>query len=154
MQAVISFPNTDKGYFCECCGQYVKRYYRKINCNMAVTMIALFRKKKFGFIKIEEFMRVNGYQRSGDFPYLVHWGLLEKMPGKREDGSSKHGFYKLTDKGRQFVQEEITVPQTLIWYNGKAEGFEGREVSIRDALGKRFRYDELMKGEYTIYTQQ
>ena len=150
IQGGIDFPDPDKGYNCPCCGQYVRRYYRKLNCNMAVTMIALFRKKKFGFIKVEEFMRVNGYQRSGDFPYLVHWGLLEKMTGKRDDGSSKNGFYKLTDKGRQFVTEQITVPQTLIWYNGRAEGFEGREIGIRDALGKKFDYQELMKGDYTI----
>ena len=143
-QADLSFPDADKGYYCQCCGSFCKRYYRKMNANMAVTMCALFRKKKFGFIKVEEFMRVNGYQRSGDFPYLVHWGLLEKMSGKREDGSSKHGFYSLTNKGRQFVQRLITVQQTLIIYNGKCEGFEGPEINIEDALGKKFRYDELM----------
>lgn len=153
-QIGIDFPNADKGYVCPCCGQFVKRYFRKLNANMAITMIALFRKKKFGFIKVEEFMRVNGYQRSGDFPYLVHWGLLEKMTGERIDGSKKNGFYKLTEKGRQFVLEQIIVPQTLIIYNGKCEGFEGREISIKDALGKKFDYHELMKGDYTIYTQK
>ena len=121
-----------------------------MNSNMCMTMIALFRKKKFGFVRVEEFLRVHGYPRSGDFPYLVHWGLLEKMQGKREDGSSRNGFYKLTDKGRQFVLREITVPQTLITFNGKCEGFEGKEVDITDGLGKHFRYDELMKGDYTI----
>lgn len=146
--------NADKGFVCPHCGSFCKRYYRKLNSNMCVVMIALFRKKKFGFVKIEEFMRVGGYKRSGDFPYLVHWGLLEKMQGRREDGSASNGFYKLTDKGRQFVLCQITVPQTLIIYNAKCEGFEGRDVNIKDALGKHFRYDELMKGEYTLYTQQ
>lgn len=121
---------------------------------MAMTMIALVRKKKFGFVPVEEFLRVHGYPRSGDFPYLVHYGMLEKMEGKRPDGSKKNGFYKLTDKGRQFVMKQITVPQTFIIYNGKCEGFEGREIGIEDALGKYFDYAELMSGDYKMHTQK
>lgn len=149
-QSGIDFPDADKGYHCPCCGQYCRRYYRKLNSNMAVTMIALFRKKKFGFVNIEEFLRVNGYKRSGDFPYLVHWGLMEKLTEPRPDGSSRNGFYKLTDKGRQFVLQEIKVKSTLIFYNGKCEGFEGDEIGIEKALGKRFDYRELMDGDYKI----
>ena len=142
----------DKGFTCDCCGSFCKRYFRKMNCNMAMTMIALFRKKKFGFVRVEEFLRVNGYPRSGDFPYLVHYGMLEKMSGERADGSKKNGFYKLTDKGRQFVLEQIKVPQTFIIYNGKCEGFEGKEIGIVDALGKHFDYRELMSGDYKMQT--
>lgn len=143
-QNEISFPDADKGYNCPCCGQLCKRYFRKMNGNMCSVMITLFRKKRFGFVPIEEFMRVNGFQRCGDFSYLVHWGMMEKMTGKRPDGSKNNGFYKLTDKGRQFVKQEITAPQTLVIYNGKVEGFEGPEISIIDALGKKFDYRELM----------
>lgn len=117
-------------------------------------MIALYNKKIFGFKKIEEFMRLQGFKRSGDFPYLVHWGLLEKMEGKRADGSSKNGMYKLTDKGRLFVTCQLVVNQTLIIFNGKCEGFEGDLIDIKQALGKHFDYAELMKGEYTLYTQK
>jgi len=117
---------------------------------MAMTMMALFRKKKFGFVPVEEFLRVNGYPRSGDFPYLVHYGLLEKMVGERVDGSKRNGFYKLTEKGRQFVLKQITVPKTFIIYNGKCEGFEGREIGIEEALGKKFDYRELMDGDYKM----
>lgn len=149
-QSAVTFPDADKGYNCPCCGTFLKRYYRKMNANMAVTIIAMYVKKKFGFIRVEEFLRLNGYQRSGDFPYLVHWGILEKMPGERIDGSKKTGFYKLTDKGRQFVKGEITVKQTMIFYKGKCEGFEGDEITIQQALGKKFDYRELMNGDYKI----
>lgn len=144
----------DKGFVCPHCGSYCKRYYRKMNSNMALVMIVLFNKKIFGFIKVEEFMRVHGFKRSGDFPYLVHWGFLEKMEGKREDGSSSNGFYKLTEAGREFVLGKRVAMQTVITYNGKFEGFEGHMINIKQALGKQFRYDELMKGEYTVYKQQ
>lgn len=152
-QKSFDFPNPDVGYKCPCCGQLCKRYYRKMNANMAMTMIVLYRKKRFGFVRVEEFLRVHGYPRSGDFPYLVHYGMLEKMVGERADGSKKNGFYKLTDKGRQFVLGQITVPKTFIFYNGKFEGFEGDEIDIKQALGKAFDYRELMDGDYTIHTK-
>lgn len=151
-QSGMDFPDADKGYNCPCCGQLCKRYYRNLNANMAIVMITMYRKKKFGFIRVEEFMRLNGYPRSGDFSYLVHWGLMEKMLGKRPDGSSKNGFYKLTDKGRQFVLKQMLVPKTLIFYNGKREGFEGDEIGIEVALGKKFDYRELMDGDYKMHT--
>lgn len=149
-QGSIDFPDADKGYYCPSCGQFCKRYYRKMNSNMAVVMIALYRKKKFGFVHIEEFMRVLGYKRSGDFAYLVHWGFLEKLVGDRPDGSKRNGFYKLTGRGLMFVEKKTTAKRTLIIYNGKCEGFEGDEITIVDALGKHFDYAELMKGDYTI----
>lgn len=148
----IEFPDADAGFHCPCCGSFCKRYRRKLNANACMVMIAMFRKKKFGFVKIEEFMRVNGYQRSGDFPYLVHWGMLEKMEGERADGSKKNGFYKLTEKGRDFVQRKIKAKATLIIYNGKVEGFEGDEISIEQALGKKFDYRELMGEDYKLWT--
>lgn len=142
----------DKGFNCPHCGSFCKRYRRKMNANMAMVMVVLYRKKKFGFIKIEEFMRMSGYTRSGDFPYLTHWGMLEKMEGKREDGSKHHGFYKLTDKGRDFVMRKITAQQTMIIYNGNVEGFEGAEITIEDALGKKFNYREIMGEDYRVQT--
>lgn len=149
-QQAMTFPDKDKGYNCECCGQFVKRYYRKMNSNMAMVMIMLVRKKKFGFIHIEDFMRGLGFHRSGDFSYLVHWKLLEKMGGERPDGSKRNGFYKITDLGRKFVNKEVAMQQTLIIYNSKCEGFEGPFIDIEHALGKKFDYAELMKGDYTI----
>ena len=32
-------------------------------------------------------------------------------------------------------------------------GFEGNEIGIEQALGKRFNYSELMLGDYKMYTQ-
>lgn len=149
-QNSLDFPNADRGYICPTCGSFCKRYFRNLNSNMALTMVVLFNRKKFGFIHIENFLRQHELPRSGDFPYLIHWGLMQKMEGKRPDGSSRNGFYKLTDKGRQFVKGEITVKKTLIIYKNKAEGFEGPETDIKEALGTRFDYNQLMNGDFTM----
>ena len=36
------------------------------------------------------------------------------------------------------------VPSTVVTYNGEPVGFEGDEITIREALGTKFDYAELM----------
>ncbi len=91
-----------------------------------------------------------GYKRSGDASYLVHYGLIERMDKKREDGSPRNGMYKITGRGIMFVENKSTVKRTFIIYNNRHEGFEGDEINIKDALGKKFDYRELMEGDYKM----
>jgi len=144
-QVEMSFPDKDKGYNCPCCGQFVKRYYRKLNSNMALTLIVLYRSGKRGFVHIENFMQEQGYKRSGDFPYLVHWKFLEKKSGEREDGSTRNGYYKLTGLGIMFVEGKMFAREKIMIYNNKFEGFDGGEISIQTALTEKFNYLELMQ---------
>lgn len=140
----IQFPDADKGYFCPCCGQYCRRYYRKLNSNMALVLISLYRSGKRDYVHIERFMQELGHKRSGDFAYLVHWKFLEKKVGKREDGSTRNGYYKLTGLGIMFIEGKMTAREKVMIYNNKFEGFDGGEVSIQTALGRKFNYEELM----------
>lgn len=134
----------DKGYICQCCGCFVKRYTRSFNSNMAMCLLLLYKFNERGFVKVEDFLIRNGQKRCGDFSYLVHYGFLEKQVGKREDGSSRNGYYKLTGRGMMFVEGKLTAPEKFMILNNKFEGFKGREITIREALGKAFNYDELM----------
>ena len=134
----------DKGYYCPCCQQYCKRYTRNFNSNMALVIAALHKRQVFSFVHIERWLQVEGFKRCGDFSYLTHFGLLEKAEGKRDDGSSRNGFYKLTKRGIMFAEGEITVLSKFKIFNNKFEGFEGKEITIKDALGIKFNYDELM----------
>jgi len=151
-QTSISFPDADKGYTCPTCGHYHRRYYRKLNANMCMAILAVFHFGNDQFVHVEKLMKEKGLPRSGDFPYLVHWKLLERKIADREDGSPKNGFYKITDYGRLFARGKINVKSTMIYYNGKCEGFEGDEISIEKAINKKFDFRELMKGDYTMQT--
>lgn len=148
----MNIPDPDKGYCCPTCGQLCKRYYRSFNSNMALSLIFLYKFRKHGFIKIEELMRINGYKRCGDASYLRHYKLIEAAEGKREDGSTRVGMYKITGMGIMFVEKNLTVKSKFVMYKGKCEGYEGREINIEDALGKKFNYSELMNGDYKMYT--
>jgi hypothetical protein len=134
----------DKGFVCDCCGSYVRRYTRSFNSNMALALLLLYKFNIRGFVKVEDFLIQQGRKRCGDFSYLVHYGFLEKQIGKRNDGSNRNGFYKITGRGLMFCEGKLTAHEKFMILNNKFEGFKGKELSIKEVLGKKFNYDELM----------
>lgn len=154
MQSTIFDTLKDKGYICSCCGQYVKQYTRSFNCNMALVLIALLKHEVFEFVHIEKWLQSKGYQRCGDFSYLIHYGFLERAIGEREDGSKRNGYYKITGRGIAFADGKITASEKFKMFNGKFMGFEGKQINVQEALGRKFNYNTLMgKTEQSISEQ-
>jgi len=134
-----------KGYKCSCCGQFVKVYRRRLSGSMAAVLLLMYRHGKFDWLHVENWLKVIGRPSlRADFHKLVHWTLLEKKKENREDGSNRNGYYKITGRGIAFIIGEFTVKESVLIYNNTVEGFEGKDVTILDCLGKKFRYDELM----------
>jgi hypothetical protein len=147
-----------KGAICPCCRQEVKMYTREITSTMAYTLILLHRHFSVdkSWLHVPKFLSqmsaIGSAVRGGDFAKLRYWGLLEakqdeKKADKRKDGSKRVGFYRMTDKGHQFVKGEIKIPTAALVYNGKHFGFTPGEVTIQEALGKEFNYNDLMAGQ-------
>lgn len=134
----------DKGYICPCCGLFVKRYKRPFNCNMALLLIYLYKSGERGWVHVEKFLLERKLPRCGDFPKLCLWKFLEKKHEDRDDGSSRNGYYRLTGQALMFVEGKSTAREYAYIFNNKFEGFAGGEITIREALGKRFNYEELM----------
>lgn len=145
-QKRVSFPDKDKGYFCGCCGLFVKRYKRHINCNMALALIILYREGIRDFVHLENLMISKGYKRCGDASYLIHWKFLERLKEKRDDGSARNGQYKITSLGLLFVEGKVTGKEYALIFNNNVEEFGGKEITIQEALGKKFNYENLMSG--------
>ena len=133
-----------EGYFCECCGMFIKKYFRSFNSNMALALIALYKNKDKGYVHIENTLAEMGYKRCGDASYLQHYKLILPLKEKREDGSPKNGHYKITEYGILFVENKLKVSEKFIMFKGKLEGFSGEYLGIEKALGKKFNYSKLM----------
>jgi hypothetical protein len=139
----------EKGFVCEHCESYVKQYTRSFNANMALCILLLYRFNVRGFIKVEDFLIKNGQKRCGDFSYLIHYKFLERQEGKREDGSKRTGYYRLTSLGILFAEGKIGAKRKFVILHNKLMGFEGDDIYIKEALGKKFSYEELMKDART-----
>ena len=144
-----------KGATCPCCDQYVRQYLRPLTKSMAYVLLLLARYYRTHSIK--EWLHVPSFiaevvakpRRAaavrGDWAKLIHWGFLEKQVGRRADGSSRLGNYRLTARGRQFALGVLKVPSHVLIYNKVKLPYPApRMITIKEALKKDFNYDELM----------
>lgn len=131
--------NFKEGVACPCCGQFVKQYKRPIHSFMARMLIRLSRMSD-GYHHYEDIFRgVIG----GDFSKLVYWDLIEEQ--KNEDTNKRtSGVWRITPKGRAFANRQILIPKYIVLYDSKLQRFEGDNIDIVKAIGKKFNYEELM----------
>jgi len=158
----------DKGAHCPCCRQWVKVYKRALNSQMARWLIWLVRTSEQQMNGGAEAARVEdpvhpregvgpwvdikrSPVRGGDYAKLIHWGLVEHKPnldkGKKKDGRADtrdSGMWRPTYKGIDFVYRRVVVPSHVYLYDGQKIYEERKMLSIIEALGERFSYEELM----------
>lgn len=125
----------ETGVNCPCCGQHVKLYPRALNSGLARALILMHRAPTTpeGWVDIK-----NVDVRGGDYAKLRYWELIEQR-------SSGSGVWRVTLKGVKFVSDQGRVPKTVFVYNGRVRAFSDDTINIRQALGKAFSYEELMR---------
>ena len=131
----------EDGSTCPCCGQYVRVYKRKLNSIMAKWLIWLVRRDRSSDELWHDIRRAA--VRGGDYAKLLHWGLVAHKqntdPSKRTSG-----LWRPTSIGVQFALNQCRAPSHVHIYNNRPVAFSTRSVSIVEALGARFDYQELM----------
>lgn len=129
---------------CPCCKQHAKVYRRSLGAPMAVAMISAYR--EYGMDPWHLPTVTGG--ASGDVAKLVHWGFIVALAGTRDDGSTRHGWWRLTDYGRAWLLGRIGVPRYAFLYGGRCLGLDRhdgeQDWTVAQALGHRFNYTELM----------
>ena len=137
--------NEKKGAICPCCGEIVKVYKRKLNSGQAYELLLLYRLTITG--NNGEFYHHTKFSQttSGEISKLVFWGLVEQMPKPLNEIKKKtSGYWRITEKGMSFVENKTTVKSHVYILLGELVRFSESETTIIQALGKKFRYDELM----------
>lgn len=149
----------DTGDDCPCCTRYAKRQHRVLGCGPARWLIELVYLYKDDPIHTGQVIKnLKGANVSGSdaTSVLPLYGLISPAPApsrksippsersKAPKGRTS-GYWRPTQLGRDFVFEKINVPERVVTCLGLPEAFEGIPVSIREALGKKFNYAELMR---------
>lgn len=141
-----------KGCACPACGQHVQMYKRTITRAMAKGLSILAslpdtEKDKDGFFHMEKAMKkyCDDASARGDMPKLRFWGLLEAREGKREDGSSRNGYYRVTLQGFEFLRGKIEVEKSLWIFNDKVKMRSEEKINFEKAIqkGNRFKYSDI-----------
>ncbi|MBI3654138.1 MAG: hypothetical protein HY231_24160 [Acidobacteria bacterium] len=142
--------NWQKGIPCPLCTQLVKLYRRKLNSQMGRALILIYRHQandsRITWLDVNAFLLKCGINSGeANVALLRHWNLLERKPERKADGNNA-GMYRITELGCRFVRGEIAVPKYIFLFNQKlyqtCDPVE--QITIRQALGQRFDYAELM----------
>jgi len=138
--------NAYKGVRCPCCDQLVKIYRRKLNSGMAITLIRMYLYDPHEWMVVKDFLRRYSYHNNHDWTLLKNWCLIEGCERDPEHGGRTIGAWRITPLGRMFVKNTIKVHKYVVIYNKRFQRLEGEMVDIRECLGSKFNYYELMKG--------
>lgn len=134
--------HAEVGVECPACQQHVKVYRRKVNAGMARSLIAMYTVGGTDWIHVPTQIGA----RSREEGKLAYWGLVTDEKGRRPDGG-RSGYWRVTARGAAFVRCQMSIPKYARVYNGRVLGFDTTEmVTIKDALGDKFDYAELMAG--------
>lgn len=131
------------GGHCPCCDRWGKIYRRPLNSSMARALMWLINQKgrEDGWVHVPSIAPA-WLLRSHQLPTLHLWGLVMSFGADTKLASS--GLWQATPAGVAFAREQQRVPKYVYVYNNTALEFDGEQISIRDALGNKYNYDEIM----------
>lgn len=133
---------------CALCGAEHRIYRRKLNTGMAETLVKMYRLgggAAAGWVNVVQLFP-NTSQRGGEWAQVRHWGLA--LPRDvRNVGQNSPGDWRLSPLGVAFVENRMQVPMYIETRGGELLGKSVETVSIMGALGTKFDYAALLRGE-------
>jgi len=141
-----------RGGSCPCCDQHVKNYRYSISRSMALALVSLYHlnvRNNDTFVSKEDLFKVvisKSAFGGGSFASMVRWGLIEEKSSDDKTKGRCSGYWRITEKGKSFVKNEIRLPKYVHSYNNKVFFRDDKEmVSILDAMnGESFDYEKIM----------
>ncbi|MFA6118098.1 MAG: hypothetical protein WC729_29195 [Sphingomonas sp.] len=144
------------GAICPCCAQPAKVYPWKLIFRTAVGLRDFYRLDRLTpgrYWHRADAMRVSTHPdlyQSGAVVMGHRWELLEEKSGTpeseaEEEDKFKDGFWRITQLGRDFVEDKVKMPKTLLLYNNKVVGrIDHPLVSFSDSLSVKFSRKQMM----------
>lgn len=136
----------ENGTYCTHCGRWAQKYRKVLGEPVAKFLIKLYVAQQHHdryYTTRELYPGDNKASTEGVIARF--WGLID-VADTHNSGNAPVGSYHLTDLGRRFVMGVEHVKSHAYTYNSEFLGLDGHLISIRDALGKKFNYDDLMAG--------
>lgn len=131
------------GAICPTCNQHSQVYRWSLYSTAAQALLLFYRLGGTDTFIHSNMLKDLGYRGQGDAARLRMWELVERETEARDDGG-RSGYWRVTPFGERFVKGNSTVDLYAYVYNSRVLSFDGDQVSIHDALGKRFSYNEMM----------
>ena len=140
--------NYESGTSCPCCGQLVKAYKRKLNANMCRALAIIYTRTEHGiYIHVQnEFTTLGLRATAMDYTYLEKWKFIEVNP-------DQSGHWRITNKGKAFVEDTVVVPAYCLVYGGTVYEWATDYVNMTEALTTRFKLEDVLNVKKLILDQ-
>ena len=132
--------NYESGTSCPVCSQLVKAYKRKLNANMCRALAIIYARTNENSIYIHvqnEFTLLGLRATAMDYTYLEKWKFIEVNP-------DQSGHWRVTDKGKAFVEDTLVVPAYCLVYAGNVYKWSTNTVNMTEALTTRFKLEDVL----------
>lgn len=141
---------------CPVCERTAMCKKRALNKGMAAVLIAFHRTERDaeGYSHIRDVRewrpaliaegktRITDHIR--DWVKLQLWEIMAKHPPGRTGKENATGYWRITEKGHAFLQDELTVPKFAHDYDNECKELSGPMIGIQEALTTEFNYREIM----------
>jgi hypothetical protein len=124
---------TADGAPCPCCTQKVKIYDRPLNTTMVRSLIAFWREYGRAWGSLPDLRRKVNLHHSNQEAQLAHFGPMEDMRERREDGGHA-GMWRVTAFGEDWLHDRVAVPHKARQYNARKLGLVGEPKKISDII--------------------
>jgi len=132
-----------EGGHCPCCDRWGKVYRRPLNASMARSLIWLTQApdRGDGWTHVPS-TAPTWMLRSQQLATLHLWGLVIGFDTDTKLASS--GLWKPTPLGVAFARNQAKVQRYVYVYNNQVRGFDGDEISVIEALGEKYNYENIL----------
>ena len=130
-----------QGAICPCCDRKGKVYRIKLHRTFAYALRWTYLNgEKDGWVDVQN-KGPRFILKSKNYGMLTHWGMLESA-------GNRSGLWRVTQKGKDFMDNLITVPSSIFIYDNKAWGESDEQVSFQGCFKEAFDYDEMMSARF------
>jgi 5-methylcytosine-specific restriction endonuclease McrA len=143
-EEILEAAKTKSGTKCPVCDRICKVYKRKLNSRMAAAVVWMVNNFDKDWIDIPNSAPRFIVRTGGQYGTLRYWGLIEQKPNDDDPKKKGSGLWRPTELGIKFVNREKKIPTHVYLYNNEVKGFTEELMSIDEALGESFDYEELM----------
>ena len=139
------------GGHCPCCDRWGKMYRRGINRVMAGSIVWLAHHSADGEWVDVPRRAPRFVLASNQLPTMRWWKLCERydvVPMSTAEDKRFSGYWRVTELGKRWANNEIAVPKYVWTYNDTVIKFEGPDVKVSECLDEGFSYNEVMNTNF------
>jgi len=143
---------TEKGGHCPCCGRWGKVYRHTISESMVKSLLWMASTHGQEWIDMPR-QAPRWLTQTYAFAKLKWWNLVQSMPMESgfemgEDGTGQEkkfsGYWRVTPIGMQFAKGALQVAKYVYLYDDTLKDVSTESIYIKDCIGKKFNYSEIM----------